>query len=190
MAQVGGTLRYNASAPVCQVVTADSAVLKVDVSSGAPVAQVGMSKVLCYVQTVGESSLIAQDGVPYSIGADGTVTGFTAESGKQYKVWYFINKASAQLGTITSMMNPKVLHWTMQMPVYANANSESNGGTRVGWLYAIVPMLKLNGDGGGVRRRDEAEGPELDRLPHRQGREGAANDPRRRQHQRHHHGMR
>lgn len=150
MAQVGGTLRYNASAPVCQVVTADSAVLKVNVASGAPVAQVGMSKVLCYVQTVGESSLIAQDGIPYPITADGTVTGFTAESGKQYKVWYFINKASAQLGTITSMMNPKVLHWTMQMPVYANANSESNGGTRVGWLYAIVPMLKLNGDGGGV----------------------------------------
>ncbi len=150
MAQVGGTLRYNAPAPVCQVVTAESAVLKVNVAFGAPVAQVGMSKVLCYVQTVGESSLVAQDGIPYPITADGTVTGFTAKSGEQYKVWYFVNKASAQLGTITSMMNPKVLHWTLQMAVYANASSESNGGTRVGWLYAIVPMLKLSGDGGGI----------------------------------------
>ena len=43
---------------------------------------------------------------------------------------------------------------------------------------------------GGVRRRDEAEGPELDRLPHRQGRKGPADDPRRRHRQRHHHGMR
>lgn len=36
MAGVGGAVTYNAVAPVCQVVTANSTVLKVDVTDGAP----------------------------------------------------------------------------------------------------------------------------------------------------------
>lgn len=49
MAQVGGTLNYNAPAMTCQVVEAEGTSLKVDVTEGIPVAQLGFSEVRCYV---------------------------------------------------------------------------------------------------------------------------------------------
>ncbi len=145
MAGVGGGVTYNAVAPVCQVVTAASAALKVDVSDGAPAAQYGMSKAVCYVQEVNAASMIAQGGVAYDIAADGTITGFTAVSGKQYKVWYFVNKLSAAVGRLTTSMNGKVGLFTAQMAVYSNVNAKTNEGTRWGWLYINVP-LKLQAD--------------------------------------------
>jgi len=50
VAQVGGTLNYNAPTMTCQVVEATSTSLALDVSKGAPVAQLGFSQVRCYVQ--------------------------------------------------------------------------------------------------------------------------------------------
>lgn len=146
-AQVGGTLNYNAPVMVCQTVTADDTSIKVDVSAGAPVAQLGFSDVFGYVQEVGVASPITTYGVSYPIDPEtGVVDGFNAESGKKYKVWYFVNKASAQMATIGSLYDPKVFHFTAQMAVYANdVSGKNNSGTRVGWLYAIVPCLKLGG---------------------------------------------
>lgn len=145
MAGVGAGVTYNAVAPVCQVVTAASAALKVDVSDGAPTTQYGMSKAVCYVQEVNAASMIAQGGVAYDIAADGTISGFTAVSGKQYKVWYFVNKLSAAVGRLTTAMNGKVGLFTAQMAVYGNVNAKTNEGTRWGWLYINVP-LKLQAD--------------------------------------------
>lgn len=145
MAGVGAGVTYNAVAPVCQVVTAASTALKVDVSDGAPTAQYGMNKAVCYVQEVNAASMIAQGGVAYDIAADGTISGFTAVSGKQYKVWYFVNKLSAAVGRLTTAMNGKVGLFTAQMAVYSNVNAKTNEGTRWGWLYINVP-LKLQAD--------------------------------------------
>lgn len=140
MAGVGGAVTYNAVAPVCQKVTADSTVLKVDVSGGAPVAQYGMAKAFAYVQELEKASGIQTGGVAYEIGQDGTISGFTAASGTRYKVWYFVRKLSAVCGEITSAMNGKVGLFTAQMPVYANVNAKTNEGTRRGWLYLHVPV--------------------------------------------------
>lgn len=151
-AQVGATLGYNAPAPVCQTITADGTSLSIDVSEGKPVAQLGFSKIFCQVQEVGAGSGIAAGGVAYDLNPEtGAITGFTATSGKQYKVWYFINKASAQVASISTLFDPKVVHFTAQMAVYANeSGANQNEGTRVGWLYAIVPRLKLGGNAGVV----------------------------------------
>lgn len=150
IAQVGGTLNYNAPAMTCQVVTASTTDLKVDVTDGIPVAQLGFSEVHCYVQEVGAASPIGVHGVAYPITAEGAVTGFTAAAGKKYKVWFCVNKASARVGTVPSFIDPAVYHFTSQMAVYANKTGGSKNGTRVGWLYAIIPSLKLSGTGGGV----------------------------------------
>ena len=88
MAQVGGTLNYNAPAMTCQIVEASSGTLTIDVTGGDPVAQLGFSAVFCYVQEVGASSPISIYGKSYLISSAGEVTGFTATSGKKYKVWY------------------------------------------------------------------------------------------------------
>lgn len=145
MAGVGGSVTYNAVAPVCQIVTAGSAALKVDVTDGVPVAQYGMAKPFAYVQKVNDASGIQTDGVAYEIGADGTVSGFTAVAGTQYKVWYFVQKLSAECGRLTTGMNGKVGLFTAQMAVYGNVNAKTNEGTRQGWLYIHVP-LKLQAD--------------------------------------------
>ena len=150
IAQVGGTLKYNAPAMTCQIVEADSTTLTADVKGGAPVAQVGFSDVFCYVQEVGKASKIAQDGVSYPITPTGEVTGFTATPGTKYKVWFCVNKASAQVGAIPSFIYPAAYHFTAQMAVYANKTGDKKSGTRVGWLYVIVPTLKLGGAGGGI----------------------------------------
>lgn len=144
-AQVGSDVTYGAPVPVCQTVTALTSALSIDVSGGTPVAQLGMSDVVCYVQKVGESSPISADGVPYPVDSvTGLISGFTATSGEQYKVWYFINKPTAQKAVIGTLMDPKVVHFSASFAVYANSNGKSNAGTRVGWLYVVIPRLKLN----------------------------------------------
>lgn len=151
MAQVGGTLNYNAPAMTCQIVEASSGTLTIDVTGGDPVAQLGFSDVFCYVQEVGASSPISIYGKSYLISSAGEVTGFTATSGKKYKVWYCVNQASAQVGAVPSFIDPATYHFTAQMAVYMNATgtASNNTGSRCGWLYAIVPSLKLAGTGGG-----------------------------------------
>lgn len=146
MAAVGGTTTYNAVAPVCQKVEATSAVLKVDVTEGAPVAQYGMRKPVCYVQEMEAASLVANDGTAYDIAADGTISGFTAVTGKKYKVWYYINKLTALCGAINSSMVGRVVLFTTQMAVYTNVNANTKEGTRWGWLYTHH-LLKLQADG-------------------------------------------
>lgn len=151
-AQVGGTLNYNAPTMTCQVIEAAAASLTLDVSKGAPVAQLGFSQVVCYVQEVGKAAPVGVYGTAYPLdAATGEVKDFTATAGTKYKVWYCVNKATAQVATISSFFDPGVYHFTAALAVYANLTTgEKNSGTRVGWLYQIVPSLKLGGNAGVV----------------------------------------
>lgn len=151
-AQVGGTLNYNAPAMTCQVIEATAASLTLDVSKGTPMAQLGFSQVVCYVQEVGKSAPVGVYGTAYPVdAATGAVKDFTATVGTKYKVWYCVNKATAQVATISSFFDPGVYHFTAALAVYANKTAgEKNSGTRVGWLYVIVPSLKLGGNAGVV----------------------------------------
>ena len=145
-AQVGAPLSYNAVAPQCQVVEAESTTLSVDVTNGTPVAQYGYATPFCYVLEVGVANLIAQAGAAYPIDpSTGEISGFTAQAGTSYKVWYFVNKASAQMAQLRSQFDPGVYHATAQMAVYANQTNTTVGenGTRVGWLYYVIPFLKM-----------------------------------------------
>lgn len=150
--QIGATVQYGAPAPTCEVLTATGTTLTLEMPNGAPVAQAGYAKIFGYVQTVGQESKAAIDGVPYEIDpTSGAIQGFQATSGTQYKVWYFVRKASAQMATISSLFDPKVVHFTAQMAVYANdGGGANNTGSRVGWLYVIIPRLKFDGTGGGL----------------------------------------
>lgn len=151
--QTGATFQMGAPAPTCEVLTADAETLTLAMPNGAPVAQIGYNKIFGYVQIVGQESKMAVDGVPYEIDpATGEVKGFQATSGTQYKVWYFVQKASAELATISTSMAGAVCHFTAQIAVYANESSANAGstGSRVGWLYVIIPRLMFDGTGGGL----------------------------------------
>ena len=145
-AQIGADVAYSAPVPVCQTVTADSETLTVDVSEGIPAAEQGDYIPRAYVQRVGSESLIATDGTAYNISSDGTVTGFTAETGGTYKVWYFTQKTTAKRAVIKSLMKPSVVRFTAQIAVFSNVSPEGYQGTRIGWLYYTIPHLQLQGN--------------------------------------------
>ena len=145
-AQTGATLSYGAPVPKCQIVTATGTSLSVDPTSGVPVARLGDATPICYVQEVGAQSLILTGGVAYPIDASGAISGFSATSGKTYKVWYYAQNVSAQVAKISSLIDPKVVRFEAQIAVYCNLSGGSNQGTRVGWIYLTIPYLKLQGD--------------------------------------------
>ena len=147
-AQLGAKYEYGAPVWACQTVTASGESLQIDVTGGSPVAELGHSEPRCLVQEVGSASLIALDGTAYPIDAtSGAVTGFSASSGTQYKVWYHKQRVNAQIATIGSLIDPKVVRFEAQIAVYSNrGGGAASQGTRVGWLYYTIPYLKLQGD--------------------------------------------
>lgn len=150
--QLGARLSYGAPVMVCQTVTASGATLSIDVSDGAPVAAPGASDVVAFVQQVGAASPVETGGIAYPIDATtGAITGFAATSGTTYKVWYHINRANAQIATVSSLFEPNVYRFTAVMAVYDSKGATGgNQGTHVGNLIVVVPRLKLGGDAGGV----------------------------------------
>lgn len=147
-AQFGAKLSAGGPKMVCQTVTASDSALSVDVSQGTPVAQLGMSTPYAYVQTIGASGTMAETGVAYEIDpTSGAVSGFSAVSGTQYKVWYFVNRVNAELGTITTDMDGIAMLITAEMAVYTNVNLTEDSGTRVGTLY-VSSLVKTTPSGG------------------------------------------
>lgn len=145
-AQLGATLNYGAPVQICQTVTASGAELAIDVAEGVPVAPVGLSAPIAYVQTVGSASLVAVDGAAYPIDpTTGVISDFTAVSAAKYKVTYYTQKTSARIAKISSFIDPKVVRFDAQIAVYSNRGGQSEG-TRVGWLYYTIPYLKLQAD--------------------------------------------
>ena len=145
-AQTGAAFSYGAPVPKCQIVTATGTSLSIDVSGGVPVAKLGNSSPICYVQEVGAASFMMTDGAAYPISAAGAITGFTATNGKTYKVWYDVQNVSAQKAVLSSLIDPKVVRFEAQIAVYSNLSGGSSQGTRVGWLYLTIPFLKMQGD--------------------------------------------
>lgn len=142
-AQVGAALTYGAPVPVAQTIKATGTSLTIDVTDGVPAPQLGFSEAVCYIQPVGAASPILRDGTAYPISDGGVISGFTATPDVTYKVWYFIQKATAHKATIGSLMDPKIVHFSASFAVYANVGGSANSGTRVGWLYVTVPKLKM-----------------------------------------------
>lgn len=152
-AQLGATLSYNAPVMDCIVVEGGSGgTLTLPESIGTPVAPLGYSSPICYVEIVGSAAPIATIGVAYPINpTTRAISGFVASSGNQYKVFYFVNKVESQVATISSLFNPATLYFMAQLPVFSNDSCASdNSGSRVGWLYITVPRLKLGANGGVV----------------------------------------
>jgi len=144
--QTGGLHGYGAPTLVCQDVTAEGTSISIDPSvKGTPIAGQGFSQAFAYVQTVGQKSTIESDGMPYSIGADGSVDGFVAVSGTTYKVWYWVNSATTEYTTILSYIDPSVVHLRLAFPVFANVKRNARG-SRIGTMVIIYPYFKLNGD--------------------------------------------
>lgn len=149
-ANTGARLSYGAPVMRCQTVTATSTVLKVDTSSGTPVAGLARPTAQAYVQTVGSAAPIASTGNAYDIEQDGTVVGFTAVSGSTYKVYYYTSIANARVAAVMNQFDPRIEYFVAQIAGYRNVNAKKKGGTRAGWLYAIVPSLKFGGADGGI----------------------------------------
>lgn len=145
-AQTGAEFGFGAPVPKCQIVKATTTSLTISVTDGVPVARLGDSAPICFVQEVGASSFMLTDGTAYAIDATGAIDGFTATPDTSYKVWYYIQNASAQKAVIASLIDPKVVRFEAQIAVYSNLSGGSSQGTRIGWIYLTIPYLKLQGD--------------------------------------------
>ena len=153
-AQLGAALSYSAPVMVCDTVTASGATISIPTGADAavPVAPLGFDEPICYVQEIGVSGTVEETGTAYGIDpTSGAIAGFASTSGKEYKVFYYVNKLEAQVAEISTLVNPGTYHFSAQMPVFANENCNAeNQGSRVGWLHVVVPRLKLGANGGVV----------------------------------------
>lgn len=143
----GGTLAYNAVAPVCETITATGTSLTV---SKTPAKHYGQSaadaNAWCYVKPQGAATY---PGTNYEINiGTKTVVNFAATANQTYEVYYFAQNASAQSLEIPDVFNPTNVTVSIKYGVYAKQNNAVTGGTLQGWLYVIVPRAILNGDAG------------------------------------------
>lgn len=150
--QAGALHGYGAPTLICADIQASGTSITVPVATyGTPVAGQGFDAAYCYVQTVGAGSKILSDGVSYPISSAGVISNFTASSGTTYKVWFWVNKASTEYTTLTSIFDPAVLNCRVTMPVFANEKGASTqNGTRIGTLVIVIPYLKLGANAGVV----------------------------------------
>ena len=147
-AAVGARITYGAPDMVCQTVIASGTSLTISLANGTPVAGPGMTNIVCYVQTVGDTSQIVQDGVAYAIDpTSGAIDGFTATDGAEYLVTYYVSRANASMTTITTNPKGEVVRFVLQRPIYTNVESSANQGDLWGMLYEIIPRLQLMPDG-------------------------------------------
>lgn len=147
--QTGGLHGYGAPTLVCQKVEAKGETININVTGGTPVAGQGFNSVFCYVQTVGEGSTVLGDGTPYAVDTSNgnAITGFTATTGKEYLVWYWVNNATTEYTTILANFDPSVVNLRLVYPVYSNVKEDGTG-TRIGSLVVVYPLLKFGGDAG------------------------------------------
>lgn len=150
-ASAGASITIGAPVAVCQTITAEGTSLTIDTSDGTPVAGVGESKVVAYVQEVGAASPVATGGIAYEVDPlTGAISGFTATIGTTYLVTYYVSRANATLTTITSKMKGKVVRFVMQRPIYTNVDVSTNTGDIWGMYYDIIPRLQLMPDAAGM----------------------------------------
>jgi len=144
----GGILAYNATAPVCETVTAASGA-KLTVAK-TPVKHYGQpagdTDCWCYVKPQGAATYSGQN---YKVNPTSReVVDFVPTDGTAYEVYYFAQNASAQSLSIPDVFNPVNVTVSTKYGVYAKQNNAVTGGTLQGWLYVIVPVAMLTGDAG------------------------------------------
>lgn len=148
--QTGGLHGYSAPTLVCADIVASGTSISIDATAnGTPVAGQGFDAPFAYVQTVGEGATVSGTGTPYAIDAANgyAITGFTAASGKTYKVWYWVNKATTEYTTLLANFDPAVVNLRLVYPVYSNVKADGTG-TRIGSLVVVYPLLKFSGNAG------------------------------------------
>ena len=143
---MGGEIAYNAIAQVCEVITADSTVLKVSKTPEKSLAETTTDDAYwCYVRENGEKKS------GYNVSVDPItreVIGFAAEVGTEYEITYFSHIVSAQMLPIPTIWNPVLMTVQERYGVYAKQNGSAEKGSLRGWLYFIVPRAILNADAG------------------------------------------
>lgn len=148
--QAGGLHGFGAPTLICADITAAEGHITIDTATyGTPVVPQGFDDKICYVQTIGSGSALLTDGVAYTINSSNQVVGFTSVNGTKYKVWFWVNKATTEYTTLTSVFDPNVFNCRVVMPVFANESGLANNtGTRVGSLVIVIPYLKLGANAG------------------------------------------
>ena len=137
--QLGSSVTYNAAAPVCEVIKATSTTLTLATAS-TPVAPQGFNKAIAYV-----SDGTSDASTAYEIDAGKNIVGFTATPNVSYRVYYWLNNASAQQLTAYSVFAPAIKHVTVQIAVYSTENAASaSQSSLVGWLYCIIPRMQFS----------------------------------------------
>ncbi|MBO7070559.1 MAG: Ig-like domain-containing protein [Bacteroidales bacterium] len=135
--QIGSTVTYNAAAPTCEVITAAGDTLTLSKTAVAPQ---GFSGAIAYVNDGTSNAANA-----YEVNASNEVVGFTATNGVTYRVYYWVNNASAQQVKAYSVFAPAVKHVAIQMAVYSTENtSNAAQGSLTGWLYCIIPRMQFS----------------------------------------------
>lgn len=134
--QTGGELSYNGVTDTCEVIVANSTTLTV---TGTPVAPYGSTKIVGYVNG---------DGTAYEINPETKqVQGFTATSGQQYAVRYYVSKAASEVLDIKALFTPEIGTLEIKYPLYSTNNpSNLSQGTLVGYWHVIAPRFQFSGN--------------------------------------------
>lgn len=143
----GGTLSYNAVAPVCETIVASGAALTVSQTPALAQSQSASDTLAwCYVRPTGATTY---EGVNYGVDiSTKQVQNFTATAGTSYDVFYFTQRASAQQLALPAGANPSIVSVHQKWAVYSEQNGERSQGTLQGYLYVVVPRAMLEGDAG------------------------------------------
>lgn len=140
---MGSEVKYNATVPVMEKVTATGTTLTV---KGTPVAAYGEPSsnpaYRCYV---------GNDGVNYTVDPETKqVQNFVATSGQEYCVTYYAEMASAEELVIPTAWSPKVLSATINIPVFGQNGTNAMAGNKLGHIYEFIPRLQLIGGDAGI----------------------------------------
>lgn len=143
----GGNISYNGTVSFCETITASGNTLTV---TKQPVKAYGQpesdTQCWCYVRQHGVGTYV---GTNFSVDpSTKQVSGFSAVSGQQYDVFYFISMLSAQVLTLPAAFNPTVATIRLKYGVYAKQNNSVSNGTLQGYLYFVVPRAQFTGDAG------------------------------------------
>lgn len=144
----GGKLHYGGVAPVCETITVAQGQTTLTVSRN-PVKHyaqpMGDTTAWCYVKPVGVANYM---GTNYGVNMNTKVVNFTAVAGQTYEVFYWVQNASAEVLELPDMFNPEVVTIEQKYGVYSKQNNAVSNGSRIGYLYVIVPRASLTGNAG------------------------------------------
>ena len=143
---VGAKLAANGVVETMVGVVASGTSISVPGTAVAPYG--GQNGAIAYVLTSSGSDkadVEAASGTPYSVGAGGALTGFTAVNGNTYCVKYFVRNSSADELTIPANFQPKVVRAHFAVNVYSQKGSgDVMTGSLVKIRHYYFPYFQFN----------------------------------------------